>query len=232
MWGRVCDGCNDRQLRVTRGGADGIAGRAGWDVEERGLYGAPELSVVVGDEVHVSVLKPLAMLGLGRSRVTRVPADEQGRMRADAVPALERADHRVHPGRQREYRSVRSGGGDLRGGAPGGRVGACGRRVRLVGGGSAYAAAFVRGILAADSWAVDCHKWLNVPYDSGLAIVREPKHLQRAMTLSAAYLPSGTIREPCSFTPEASRRARGVEIWAALRSLGRIGVSRDGRAEL
>jgi glutamate/tyrosine decarboxylase-like PLP-dependent enzyme len=82
------------------------------------------------------------------------------------------------------------------------------------------------GFTEADSWAVDCHKWLNVPHDSGLALVREPDYLRQAMALSgAAYLPAGNMREPSGYTPEASRRARGVEIWAALRSLGRSGLA-------
>jgi glutamate/tyrosine decarboxylase-like PLP-dependent enzyme len=82
-----------------------------------------------------------------------------------------------------------------------------------------------KGFAEADSWAVDCHKWLNVPHDSGLALVREPDHLRQAMALSAAYLPAGNTREPSGYTPEASRRARGVEIWAAIRSLGRSGLA-------
>jgi glutamate/tyrosine decarboxylase-like PLP-dependent enzyme len=76
----------------------------------------------------------------------------------------------------------------------------------------------------ADSWAIDCHKWLNVPYDSGIAVVREPEHLRKAMLLSAAYLQTSSVREPCHYTPESSRRARGVELWAAMRSLGRGGL--------
>jgi len=78
---------------------------------------------------------------------------------------------------------------------------------------------------SADSWATDCHKWLNVPYDSGLAFVREPDHLRAAMAVSAAYLQTTEAREPAHYTPDASRRARGVEVWAALRSLGRSGLA-------
>jgi glutamate/tyrosine decarboxylase-like PLP-dependent enzyme len=86
-------------------------------------------------------------------------------------------------------------------------------------------ARLVRGFADADSWATDAHKWLNVPYDSGLAFVREPVALKRAMSVTAAYLPQGERREPSQYTPELSRRARGVEIWAALNSLGRTGLS-------
>ena len=83
----------------------------------------------------------------------------------------------------------------------------------------------VRGFEQADSWALDAHKWLNVPYDSGLAFCRNPDHLRAAMSVSAAYLTQSDDREPDSYTPEMSRRARGVEIWAALRSLGRSGLA-------
>jgi glutamate/tyrosine decarboxylase-like PLP-dependent enzyme len=203
-----------------------LLAHAGWDVEERGLYGAPELSVVVGDEVHVSALKPLAMLGLGRSRVTRVPADEQGRMRAAALPPLD----------ERTIVCIQAGNVNTGAFDPAAEICEAARRVgawvHVDGAFGLWAAAaptrrhLFEGFLAADSWAVDCHKWLNVPYDSGLAFVREPKHLQRAMALSAAaYLQPGTSREPANYTPEASRRARGVEIWAALRSLGRSGLA-------
>jgi glutamate/tyrosine decarboxylase-like PLP-dependent enzyme len=83
----------------------------------------------------------------------------------------------------------------------------------------------LRGFSEADSWATDCHKWLNVPYDSGVAFVREPEYLHAAMAMNAAYLQTSDAREPALYTPEASRRARGIEIWAALRSLGRRGLA-------
>ena len=83
----------------------------------------------------------------------------------------------------------------------------------------------LEGVADADSWATDAHKWLNVPYDSGLAFVRDSVALKRAMSVTAAYLPQGEHREPSQFTPELSRRARGVEVWAALHSLGRTGLS-------
>jgi glutamate/tyrosine decarboxylase-like PLP-dependent enzyme len=86
-------------------------------------------------------------------------------------------------------------------------------------------APLIQGFADADSWATDCHKWLNVPYDSGLAFVRDPEHLRAAMAMSAAYLQGTDAREPAYYTPDASRRARGVEVWAALRSLGRDGLA-------
>ena len=198
--------------------------RAGWDVEEDGLFGAPPLHVVVGDEVHVSVLKALSMLGLGRSRLTRVPADDQGRMRLDALPPFD--DHTlvcVQAG------NVNTGAFD-----PAGEICAraheAGSWVHVDGAFGLWAAVSPRyapllaGASAADSWAIDCHKWLNVPYDSGVAVVRMPEHLRTAMTLSAAYLTTNNGRQPWHYAPEASRRARGVELWAAMRSLGRSGL--------
>jgi glutamate/tyrosine decarboxylase-like PLP-dependent enzyme len=93
---------------------------------------------------------------------------------------------------------------------------------------SGFGRPFLRAIAArgdlGDSWAIDCHKWLNVLYDSGIAMVREPEHLRRALAQSAAYLQTSDVREPCHYTPESSRRARGIELWAAIRSLGREGL--------
>ncbi len=199
--------------------------RAGWDVEERGLYGGPELTVVVGDEVHVSLLKGLGLLGLGRGRVVRVPTDDQGRMRADALPAL--SDTTILC---LQAGNVNTGAFDP---APELIAAArdAGAWVHVDGAFGLWALAapnrvhLARGFEAADSWCLDAHKWLNVPQDCGIAICREPEHLRRAMVVSAGYLVLGQTREPYSFTPEMSRRARGVEVWAALRALGRSGVA-------
>lgn len=197
---------------------------AGWDAEAEGLFGAPAVTVIVGDEVHVSALKALMMLGLGRNRIVRVPADAQGRMRADALPKIEGPT------------IVCMQAGNVNSGAFDPAAEICqaahnsGAWVHVDGAFGLWAAAapgrahFASGLADADSWATDAHKWLNVPYDNGLAFVREPRHLQAAMSMNAAYLMRGEKREPCQFTPEMSRRARGVEIWAALRSLGRRGL--------
>ena len=197
--------------------------RAGWNVEEEGLFAAPPITVAVGEEVHVSLLKPLAMLGLGRSRVVRVPVDDQGRMRADALPKLD--------GRTlicTQAGNVNTGACDPTGEIAE-RAHAVGAWVHVDGAFGLWAAVspryahLVQGAQAADSWAIDCHKWMNVPYDSGIAVVREAEHLQSAMLLSAAYLQTAGMREPCHYTPESSRRARAVEMWAAIKSLGRAG---------
>jgi glutamate/tyrosine decarboxylase-like PLP-dependent enzyme len=202
-----------------------LLSRAGWDVEERGLFGAPEITVVVGAEVHASMLKALSMLGFGRKRLVTVPADDQGRMLADRVPPLDdRTLIAIQAG------NVNSGAFD-----PAAeiclRAREAGAWVHVDGAFGLWAASapgrahLVSGFAEADSWATDGHKWLNVPYDSGLAIVRHAEHLRAAMTVHAAYLTMGEHREPWQYAPEASRRARGVEIWAALRSLGRRGLA-------
>ncbi len=199
--------------------------RAGWDVEADGLFGAPPITVVVGDEVHPSLIKALGMLGLGRSRVIRVPVDGQGRMRVAQIPRLSGPS------------IVCMQAGNVNTGAFDPAAEICARAhdagawAHVDGAFGLWAAAstahahLVRGVENADSWSTDAHKWLNVPYDSGLAFVRDPVPLKRAMSLTAAYLPQGEHREPSQYTPELSRRARGVEVWAALRSLGRAGLS-------
>jgi glutamate/tyrosine decarboxylase-like PLP-dependent enzyme len=199
--------------------------KAGWNVEEDGLIGAPPLRVVVGDEVHASVLKTLSLLGLGRARVERAPVDAQGRMRADALPNLSGATIVcIQAG------NVNTGAFD-----PAKEICAAAREagawVHVDGAFGLWAAASPRlahlftGFADADSWATDAHKWLNAPYDSGIVFVRDAEHLRAAMTVGAAYLIAGAEREPCHYTPDMSRRARGLEIWAALRSLGREGLS-------
>jgi glutamate/tyrosine decarboxylase-like PLP-dependent enzyme len=198
---------------------------AGWDVEAQGLFGAPPITVVVGAEAHPTLLKALGLLGLGRERVLTVPTDGQGRMRSDAFPDLSGpAIVCIQAG------NVNTGAFD-----PATEICALARRsgawVHVDGAFGLWAAAtprhahLMRGFDEADSWATDAHKWLNVPYDSGLAFIRHPEALRAAMSLSASYLPTNDVREPMHHTPDASRRARGVEVWAALRSLGRDGLA-------
>ena len=202
-----------------------LLARKGWDVEKHGLFGAPPITVVVGEEVHVSVLKALGLLGLGRDRVVRVPVDDQGRMRTDALPPLD--DHTI----------VCLQAGNVNTGAfdPADAIVPKAQRadawVHVDGAFGLWAASaparahLLAGYAGADSWATDAHKWLNVPYDSGIVFVREAQYLRAAMSLSAAYLVRGERRDPFDYTPEFSRRARGVEVWAALRSLGREGLA-------
>jgi glutamate/tyrosine decarboxylase-like PLP-dependent enzyme len=199
--------------------------RQGWNVEEQGLFGAPEIQVVVGNEVHASLLKALSLVGLGQKRVITVPVDEQGRMRADALPPLN----------DRTLVCIQAGNVNTGAFDPAeeicSRAHASGAWVHVDGAFGLWAAATPRrahllnGVSEADSWATDCHKWLNVPYDSGLAFVREADHLLSAMALSGAYLQFSDQRDGTQYTPEASRRARAVEIWAALKSLGTRGLA-------
>lgn len=199
--------------------------RAGWDAEAQGLFGAPPLRVIVSEETHVTALKALAMLGLGRERVERVPVDRQGRMIASKLPALDgRCLVLAQAG------NVNSGAFDPMGEICG-RAKAAGAWVHVDGAFGLWAlaspkyAALARGAEHADSWAVDGHKWLNTPYDSGFAICRQPEAVRRALATTAAYLPSAEGIPSKDRSPEFSKRARGVEAWAAMRSLGREGVA-------
>lgn len=202
-----------------------ILERVGWDVEADGLFGAPPITVIVGDEVHVSLLKALRLLGLGGERVLRVPVDGQGRMIADKIP------HTRGP----SIICIQAGNVNTGAFDPAeeicNRAKQTGAWVHVDGAFGLWAAAspeksdLVAGYDLADSWATDCHKWLNVPYDSGIVFVRDPAHLNAAMSTSAAYLIEGETRDPNLYVPEMSRRARAVEIWAALRSLGRSGLA-------
>ncbi|HJQ31152.1 MAG TPA: aminotransferase class V-fold PLP-dependent enzyme [Pyrinomonadaceae bacterium] len=200
--------------------------RVGWDVEAEGLFGAPLITVVVGEEAHPTLFKSLGLLGLGRNRVVRVPVDGQGRMRAEALPEIKGPT------------IVCAQAGNVNTGAFDPLPEIC-RRAHASGAWVHVDAAFglwaaaapslkhlAEGLADADSCATDFHKWLNVPYDSGIAFVRDANALRSAMAITAEYLPTESpYRNPSDYTPELSRRARGVEVWAALRSLGRSGVA-------
>jgi glutamate/tyrosine decarboxylase-like PLP-dependent enzyme len=199
--------------------------KAGWDVESDGLFDAPPVTVVVSEEAHPSVIKALWLLGFGREKPISVPTDAQGRMRADALPRTSGpAIVCIQAG------NINTGATD-----PAAEICTVAREVdawvHVDGAFGLWAAAapgrahLVEDISEADSWATDAHKWLNVPYDSGLAIVRDPDQLKAAMAIDAPYLLYGARRDPSTYTPELSRRARGVEVWAALRSLGRSGLA-------
>ena len=205
--------------------------RVGWNVEEDGLIGAPPLAVVTSDESHVTVFAALQMLGLGRARVTRIPTDDQGRMRPDAL--------RSELGKIATPLIVCAQGGNVNTGAfdplveiaP--VVHDAGGWLHVDGAFGAWAAAsprtsaLVAGLPLADSISVDAHKWLNVPYDCGFALTRDPAAHRAAMTLEAPYyVPSpDEVRANHNFVPESSRRARGFAVYAALRSLGRRGIA-------
>jgi glutamate/tyrosine decarboxylase-like PLP-dependent enzyme len=199
--------------------------KAGWDVEADGLFGAPPITVLASEEIHVTVGKALAMLGLGKNRIVRVPTDNQGRMRADALP------------RVNGPAILCAQAGNVNTGAFDPFLPICewahnaGAWVHVDGAFGLWAAAseqyqhLVLGAARADSWTIDAHKWLNVPQDSGIAVVRNAEDLRAAMAITAAYLNPCQRREPMQWVPESSRRARAIEIWAALRSLGKRGLA-------
>ena len=208
-----------------------VLAKAGWDVEADGLHGAPQVHVVVGAERHATIDASLRYLGLGHANAHVVPADEQGRMRADLLPGvLAQCDGPtivcVQAG------NVNSGAFDSIGSI-------CelaqphGAWVHVDGAFGLWAAAspsrrgLVAGIDQADSWATDAHKWLNVPYDSGLVFVADADAHRAAMRKTASYLPGDVAgeRDGHGFVPDSSRRARGLAVWTALRTLGRSGVA-------
>jgi glutamate/tyrosine decarboxylase-like PLP-dependent enzyme len=196
----------------------------GWDVEAKGLFGAPEISVIVGEEVHVSVLKALSMLGLGKDRIVRVQADEQGRMIAskinvDNTPTIicTQAGN-VNTGAFdpiKEICSLKKENTWIHVDAAFGIWAAVSEEKKYL----------TKGIECADSWATDAHKWLNIPYDCGVVFVRNRESIFASMSATAAYLQSNTVREPFHYVPEMSRQARAIPVWAALKSLGKKGLS-------
>ncbi len=199
--------------------------KLGWDVESKGLFGAPEIQVIVGEQVHVSVLKALSMLGFGRDRVTRVATDSEGRMLAERIGTIqEPAIICVQAG------EVNTGSfdpiEDICKVAGGKNV-----WVHVDGAFGMWAAAspqkkhLTQGLGMADSWATDAHKWLNVPYDCGVVFVKDKASLFASMSSSAAYLTPDAAREPFQYVPEMSRAARGIPVWAALQGLGTRGLA-------
>ncbi len=202
-----------------------LLARSGWDVAADGMFGAPPIEVIVGEEVHASVLKALNLAGFGQKRVTIVPADEQGRMRTDKLPKL----------KKNSLVCVQAGNVNTGAFDPAEELCRWAHEsdawVHVDGAFGLWAAAspkyahLVRGFELADSWATDAHKWPNVNYDCGIVLVRNAAALHATMTISAAYLQPGALREPANQTPEASRRARAIELWAGLKSLGKQGLA-------
>jgi glutamate/tyrosine decarboxylase-like PLP-dependent enzyme len=200
--------------------------KVGWNVEADGLFGAPPVTVITSAEAHPTLLKALGVIGFGRTRVTKVPTDAQGRMRLDKLPRIEGPTIVCT-----QVGNVNTGACD-----PVSEIcdwaRASGAWVHVDGAFGLWArvapsrAHLVDGMEKADSWATDGHKWLNVPYDSGIAFVRDGEALRSAMAVTAEYLPTQSeSRNPSDYTPELSRRARGVPVWAAMRSLGRSGLA-------
>lgn len=206
---------------------DRVLAEAGWDVEADGLVGAPEVTVVAGAERHATIGRALRLLGLGERRVVEVPADARGRM---APAALARALGAGPTIVCAQAGNVNTGACDPLA-AVTDLAGEHGAWVHVDGAFGLWAAAsprhreLVAGAERADSWAVDGHKWLNVPYDCGIVACAHAESHRRAMALSAAYLARSGGRDGSDWSPESSRRARVFTVWAALRSLGREGVA-------
>jgi glutamate/tyrosine decarboxylase-like PLP-dependent enzyme len=204
--------------------------RAGWDVEGDGLHGAPPVTVIVGEERHETVDVALRFLGLGEQRSLTVPADDQGRIRLDALTDILAQVGNTPLIVCLQAGNVHSGAFDPIAEAVD-LAHQYGAWVHVDGAFGLWAAASAQyrhlaaGVERADSWASDAHKTLNVPYDSGLAIVAKAEAMYAAMGVHAAYLIQDERPDPFSTVPEFSRRARGFPVWAALRSLGRRGVA-------
>src|SRR5690606_21909784 len=220
-----CSGASIANLTCVLAARDALLHRAGWSVEERGLAGAPPLRVVASAEIHASMRKALRAAGIGTGQVEWAPVDECGRVRSDRFPAVDGLTlvllqaGNVNTGHSDPFGeilpAVREAGGWAHvDGAFGLWAAASEARRHLV-----------EGVALADSWATDAHKWLNAPYDSGIAICRDPADLRRAMVFNAAYLDDEAGRASGHLGLQMSQRARGAEVWAVLAALGRGGVA-------
>ena len=217
-------GSSSATLSGLAAGRYELCDRLDWDVNSKGLFGAPEIRVVVGAEAHSSVFKALAVLGLGKDRVELVPVDDQGRMIVSQIPALDdRCLVILQAG------NVNSGSFD-----PIDQICDLARAanawVHVDGAFGLWAAAsrdkchLVKGIEKADSWSVDAHKTLNAPYDSGIILCKKPEALVSALQMSGSYIAYSENRDGMLYTPEMSRRGRALDLWATLKTLGKSGV--------
>ncbi len=202
-----------------------VLAATGWDVEADGLFGAPSPTVVVGEEAHSTLYKALGLLGLGRRRVVTVPADSEGRLRSERLPDVSgpiivcAQAGNVNSGACDPFEAIVEWARERDAwvhvdGAFGLWAAAAPRRAELV-----------AGVAGADSWATDAHKWLNVTYDCGIVMTRHPQDLGAAMSATAAYLPDSGGRRAMELSPQSSQRGRSIEVWAALRHLGRDGLA-------
>ena len=225
-------GCQMAHVTALAAARHHVLDQAGWNVERDGLHGSPPIRVLVGEERHVTVDRALRLLGIGAAQIEVVAADTQGRMQPDVLGDV--------LARGRGPTIVCAQAGSVNTGAIdplteiADTVAGTGAWLHIDGAFGAWAAAsprlrsLVTGIERADSWATDAHKWLNVPYDSGIAFCAHPAAHRAAMAVHASYLiqaNEGGPRDEVDWTPEFSRRARGFPIYAALRSLGRSGVA-------
>lgn len=212
---------------------DELLRRMGWDVSSKGLFWAPGIRVILGEQTHSSVFKALSLLGLGRERVELVPVDSQGRMLVENIPELDSSTLLIL-----QAGNVNTGAFD-----PIDRICGMANRagawVHIDGAFGLWAAAsdstkhLTTGIDKADSWSVDAHKTLNAPYDCGIVLCKSRSALASSMQATGSYIQYSTQRDGMLYTPEMSRRARAVELWASLKFLGRSGIAElvDGLCE-
>jgi len=199
--------------------------KLGYDVTSHGLFGAPELKVIIGEGAHSTIYKALSLSGFGNERLIKVPSDDQGRIRVDLVPKLDdrtllilQAGH-VSSGAFDAFEILCA------------KANAAGAWVHVDGAFGLWAAAnpkmadLTHGLSMADSWSADAHKTLNAPYDNGLLFCKHKSALLKAMQMSGSYIQPTNHRDGMSYTPEMSRRARAIDLWATLKSLGRSGVA-------
>jgi glutamate/tyrosine decarboxylase-like PLP-dependent enzyme len=220
-----CSGASVANLTCILVARDALLARRGWSVDEQGLTGAPPLRVVTSGEIHISVTKALRAAGIGRAAVMRIPTDAYGRARVDACPPVDASTlvllqaGNVNTGHSDPFDEL----------IP--RLRDAGAWVHVDGAFGLWAAAspsqrhLVAGVELADSWATDAHKWLNAPYDAGLAIIRDAADLRRAMAFDAAYLQTQDDRPLAHLGLQMSQRARGIETWAIIAAHGRAGIA-------
>jgi len=208
---------------------DALLVQHGWDVQNNGLFGAPQITVIIGEQAHSTLRKSLGLVGLGRQRVTIIPADDQGRLRSDQLPDPKSIEGpvllcaqagEVNTGAFDPFEPLADWVADH---------GSAWLHVDGAFGLWALAdptrAELVHGLTRADSLATDAHKWLNVTYDCGIIFVTRPSVLRRTFAAVAGYLPPDDGFEAIHHTPQSSQRARQIEVWSVLRTLGRTGIA-------
>lgn len=209
-------------------GRHAVLQKVGWNVEEKGLFGAPDVNVIIGEEAHATVFSALQFAGLGRERVIKIPADGNARMEVKGcLKALENCQGptllilqagQINSGDFDPFSEIIPKAHEK--GAWVHIDGAFGLWARI----SPALKGMTTGVEDADSFSVDGHKWLQTPYDCGYAICRHPEVHAKAMTIAASYLPVEDFPDPSHFVPELSRRARGFATWAMIKHLGREGI--------
>jgi glutamate/tyrosine decarboxylase-like PLP-dependent enzyme len=227
--GGFVSGCQMAHVTALAAARHHVLAEAGWDVAQDGLAGSPPVRVIVGAQRHVTIGRALRLLGIGASSLVVVPADEQGRMRVEELPDPSGAPTIVCG----QAGEVNTGAFDDLA-AIADAVEGTGAWFHVDGAFGLWAAAtpdlrhLLRGVGRADSWATDFHKWLNVPYDSGIAFCAHPDAHREAMSATASYIvlqEDPRRRDSVDWTPEFSRRARAFAVYAAIRSLGRSGIA-------